>query len=353
MTNVENIWQYRDSQNISFGFIQEVVLAGKTVGTTHSDSGLGSIVETYLTLPDHVDDFYAEFGGNVPSDALANVLTNAIGHLISVNRLTPNITLHKEVILRQTEYDGFDLKKTKPVLWKQILEKAKDWWEFVVDNLGQGKEVVTVKDLAISKRVADYTLAHPTSKHFFIPLEGRDFYYQQAIFFEHNSVPCKALVDVIIVSHAKRKVVVSVIKPVFDIGNDSIAFLIKKNQYALQLSFYEVAVQSFLKDIGAGGYEIETNWLFLSKDIRENGAYFDARIWPCTNNMKEWARYGGTITGTRSYELEALSITGSQEVMGWEEGLHIYKDAHKKGFQIYKRPDKIITKSLAENLFFT
>jgi hypothetical protein len=352
----EDIWNYRDSGAISQSFLKDVVMKGKKVGTSHSDRGLGSIIDTYLTMPDHVDDFYADFGGNVPTEKLGEILISAIEHLFENRRLTPNLELHKETVLRQAEWAQFDMNKLPNTKWKSILEKAKHWWEFQVDNMGLGKEVVTTKDIGIGAKIAEFTLAHPVSRPFFTHLDGRDYYYQKAIYFEYLGVQCKALLDILIVSHVKRKVVITDLKSIFEATEKTIAWQIKENSYPNQLSFYEVAVESILEELGAVGYEVDCNWLFVPKDIREQGAYFTPVVWPCTSSMRHWARYGGAIMGSRTYLMENCdnrSIEPVIQVMGWEDALSLYKDCMASGAQVFKKKEKAILPQDADRLYFS
>ena len=351
---VADIWAYKDSPAISRSFLKEVVMAGKSTSTQDTDRGLGSIVDTCLTMPDHADDFFAAFKGNAPTPTLSKVLVNAMEHLLEKRRLTADITYHKDTVLRQTELDDFDQKKKPETRWASIVEKARDWWLFNVDQLGQGREVITAEDLSLGIRIADMAREHPVSRMFFTHLEGRDYYYQKAIYFEYLGVKCKALLDILIVSHVRRKLVITDIKTIFEATQEQIAFQIKKFQYPIQPSFYEVAAESILEELGAVGYEIETNFLFIPKNIRDGGIYFKPVIWPCTTAMKHWARYGGKIMGSRTYAMEEYpSQFGIQEVMGWEEGLMLYKDCMATGARTYRKKEKPISPYDADKLYFT
>ena len=349
---IEEILEYRDSDAVSQSFLKDVVMRGKPARTKHKESVTGDIVDMYLTLPNEVEDFYTTYSGGVPSPRLTEILTATMEWLYGKGSLTPNIRDHRGAILKIAADDQFDMNKSDAVKFKQIEEKAKEWWEFMVT--AGGKNVVSEKDRSFGAEIARYAENHPVSGPWFHDVPDRDFYFQVPTYFYHNGVECKILPDISVVSHLKKKLIIVDIKTVFASDHSTIAHQIKKYDYPNQLSYYGVGMETQLEALGAVGYAIETYWLFIPKDIRDEGKYFTPVLWPCTEEMKHWARFGGLYKSGNEYISGNHYMESKKHIMGWEQALEIYRNAKEKNLSSYSvQANKTITPNDANQLFFT
>jgi hypothetical protein len=277
---------------------------------------------------------------------------SAMEYLLGKDELGPDIRRYRGLILKIAAENKFDMNKSDATKFKQIEDKAKDWWQFVVESWG--KNVITEKERSFGAQIAELAKIHRVSAPFFNDAQGRDFYYQVARYFTHQGVECKMLADILIVSHIKRTIYIVDIKTIFLANAYNISSHIKQYNYPDQLSFYEVGVGYDMEALGAVGYKIETLWLFIPKDIREEGRYFSPVLWPCTEEMKVWSRHGGVYKSGNVYKTKGHFMESEKEVKGWEQGLDLYRKALETRSPIFEIHSKEpVTNKQANQLFFT
>jgi hypothetical protein len=350
-STIEQVDEYRNSPALSQSYIRDVILKGKPLKTKFKESITGDVVDMYLTMPDAVEDFYTVYEGPVPSAKLMEILVSAMEYLLGKGELGPDISKYRGLILKIANENAFDMAKTDAVKFSQILTKAGAWWQFVTES--SGKNVITEKERSFGAQIAKLAEGHRVSGMFFQDAPGRDFYYQKPIYFQVNGVECKALLDLLVVSHVKKVVMDVEIKTIFMSTSETIASQIKQYNYPDQLSFYREAIKSILKEVGAEGYAIESKWLFIPKDIREEGKYFNPVVWPFTEEMDMWARYGGTLSSGSVYKTKGYYMESKRTVKGWEEGIQIYKNVMVTGAKTFALPPKAMTDEDANQLYFT
>lgn len=357
-SSLDDILQYRDNPRVSQSYLKDVVLRGKRRAMKYLDQVTGDVVDIALTVPEFLDDLYCSFDGKIPSDRLMEILTDTMEYLIGKDRITANIADHRQIIMKIAKDEGFDSNKSEAVLWESIKEKASAWWQFTIQNLG--KSVVTNKDLMMAHTIAEYAQSHPNTRGFLaIDLPGRVIYNQLYLPFTAEGVDCKVLIDRLIVSPEKRKVVIVEIKTIFSTNLQDISLQIKKFKYHWQTTFQYIAVSQNLKNIGAvddaGEYEIEAYWVFIPKDIRDNGAYFVPVVWPCTVEMMDLAYFGGKKTSDTYFLNKTGKIISPQvSIMGIKDALIIYKNAVDQGLKDYKVRETLkVDTNKANELFFT
>lgn len=322
---LEELREYKDSKALNSHYLTDVVMKGKSLGYTGNSSTIGDLVDIYLTLPDLVSEIFTVFTGTAPSEKVIDFLTDAMVYLAERKSLTAVMKDHEEVILKQAGFAGFDQKKKPEVLFANLLAKAQDWWRFTVEAIG--KTVVLERDRSFAAEIEKATKRHDATSVYFPDYEipGRDLYYQKPIYFEipvddFKCVECKALPDLVIVSHTKRKIIHKEIKTVFDCTNEIILEQLKKYSYVDQVSFYEEALRSEYATLIAAGYEIESEILFISKNLNA----FRPVFVPMTKDMLDWSKYGGAIEG-RHYNFDNHTMRTLKDVKGWLHYVKVYK----------------------------
>ncbi len=349
---IQEVHDYRLSSAVSQSYLRDIVMKGKPIKAKFRESVTGDVVDMYLTLPDEVEDFYTTYEDTVPSDKLSDILTKTMEYLLEKGDLTPDIRRYRGLILKIASEEKFDMNKSDATKFKQIEEKAGKWWEFVTESWG--KNVITEKERSFGAQIAELTMRHKVSAAFFQDATGRDFYYQVARYFTHNGVECKMLPDILIVSHVKNTIYIVDIKTIFLANTFNISQHIKQYNYPDQLSFYENGIQYDLKSLGAEGYKIETLWLFIPKDIRDEGKYFNPILWPCTEEMKTWSRWGGIYKSGNVYKTKGHFMESEKEVKGWEHGIEMYRKAVESKSSIFGiHSSEPITNKQSNQLYFT
>jgi len=341
---------YRNSTAINQDFLKNVVLKGKSTSVPQTSRITGDVVDRYLTMPNEVDDYFCVFDGKNPSVPLTKVLVGCMEYLVEVGKLTPDIKNHKRYVIKQTEFDDFDMTKTEETRFDSIVKKAEDWWRFVVEN--PGKEVIPEKERSFGAEIAKKAEQHPVIGAYFPHEEvaGRDFYFQLPIYFEHEGVDCKCLPDEVIVSHTLKKIIVVDIKTIYETVRSVIFQQIKQYGYAFQLAFYKAGVAYKFAKLIQDGYKIECLWLFISKNLNN----FNPEAIPCTANMIEWETHGGSIDSGRTYNNINFTLEAQYEHRGLKTALSIYKEALEKKSKTFNiQATRSLTAGDSEQLFFT
>lgn len=343
---------YRDNPAISQSFLKDVVLNGKAIGTDHRSSIVGDIVDAYLTIHNEVDSAFTVYTGPIPSDKLTAILEESIAALLRKNRLTDNISDHKNLIMKIADDHGFDSAKKRETRWESIMGKASDWWTFMVT--AAGKQVITERDRSFGDEIAKRVLNCQETGIYFHPFPGRDFYYQIPIFFEYKGVHCKAMPDIVVVSHAKKTIYDVEIKTIFQSTYQIISRQIKEFGYTDQLSFYREALTQKFADLISKGYKIESKWMFIPKDIRYSQFY--PVIWPCSHEMMDWAKWGGHIETEKSYLMRKGGSSVKRilrPVYGWDFAIDCYNQTIENGWEYFNIQAHLNpSEELSESFFF-
>lgn len=352
----QDLLEWRLAEGVTSDYLLDVVAKGKPVDSSYVETIAGSVLKSCLLMPEQINDLYAPYSGQIPTQKMAEVLEHAIVYLIGKGRLTHDIMQHKDVILNQCNFQDYDQYKKPDTLWKSIVEKSEKWWEFTVDCLGQQKIVVSPEEISLADRAAEMAKESKVSRPYIVPLEGRDYHFSKPVLFEHSGVECKTVLDIVIVAPARKKVVLVSVKTPFDTDTDSLAIQIKKGHYATKMSFDHAALESITEEIGATGFTTECCFLFVPKNVKGGQEAFMPVVWPCTENMLYWAKYGGQVYGSRTYKF-AGENTGSHyavaEHKGWADLLQWYQYCKVEKRHTFKTRTRLLTKEQADSLFFS
>ncbi len=158
---------------------------------------------------------------------------------------------------------------------KKLLIAGETYFEDL--KAGSGKEILTTVQADTIKRICDSLRTHFRTKKYFdrslqAELEHIDFYYQLPIFFEHEGVECKALMDLVAVHRDPETLRITEIEPI-DLKTMSGAVMafpsqLRLRRYDIQAAWYVLALSKHF-DVQ---YEVISKFKFVVESSTSVGS---------------------------------------------------------------------------------
>lgn len=298
--------EYKNTRYVNSS-VMKAVLQGKNVHRSDAMNDAlneSSLVDTYLTVPDLVDDLFTVFNGEMPTEKVRQVVELAFSFRAGSERITD----HKDVLLRAARELEFDRNKTDDTLATSICDKAGVYWAFLYENVGTGKQVVDEKTRSFAYEIAQKVLRDSVTGKYFAEWPGVASYSQRFLYGDIEGHPVKSSFDLLFV--AKKKVTIVEIKTMYQLSLPLFFEQAKAHWYPGQVSYQrEVARQNFPSK------EVEVRWMLIGKDITGNAQVNIVRVPDVLMDMYEHGQHSRGITGWREifpFALEALeSRTGA------------------------------------------
>lgn len=209
MTNLERVHNYYDDPAISQSKIKELLGYGKPSAAAMV---LGSLVDSIVTMPEHVDDLYAF--GEVPDKYSATF--KMVEYMVNNDM---DIAYDKDIL---AVHELFNHQSNWKAETKIAKFRANEYLFYFMLNT-KGKKVVSIEDKMQADSIANQLLDH-------IP-EGSRF--QVDVYDQLFGVKCKGLIDVFAPDDTIYDIKV-LSSPVKDIK-----YMLKKMRTDMQLSFYK------------------------------------------------------------------------------------------------------------------
>lgn len=202
---------------------------------------LGSAVDCMLTSTDFLEEFHVSNVENRPSDTIINILNSVFNTTILLNRSRILKEL-QDLILAAC--DNFEYCKN----WKdetrinKILENYQYWNDLVAS---EGKKVLSAEEYLTVRNIVASLKNHKFTKEYFRKAGSElEIVYQLPIFFNHKTLDCKALLDMVIFNHSDKT-----IQPI-DIKTTSGRTIhfptsFRKYRYDIQAAWYTLALEYY------------------------------------------------------------------------------------------------------------
>lgn len=178
--------------------------------------------------------------------------------------------------------------------------------------------------------------------------EDVDIYYQYPIYFEIDEIPCKALLDILIVDHKTKRIYPIDVKT---IGDNVLNFpkSVRRRRYDIQASFYTEAVKSLSQ---YADYVVE-NFMFIVESTKSVG---NPILFKCTDEILEIGRWGRPLSIFEIKNIEPTTLVDAygdlypvkvHRIEGFMNLLELYKWHSENTFE----KEKIVSLNKGELMF--
>jgi len=274
---------------------------------------IGKAIDCWLTTP---EEFYNEFYG-IKTEKPSGLMG------LFIDKLPANLTLDSDSSSYEEAYtaSGFKLSLKTVInnLWS--VDKNKEYYLQKANALG--KTVLSSTDMNVVLRSCAQLLSSlPTQRYFNNNDPNVEIYYQVPIYFTRNKVPCKALLDGILINNLEKTI------QVFDLKSTSrrvisFPFVVKRFGYHYQGSFYWYACNKLFEN---------TEFAFTDNEELQNNLsrYKGYKILPTTFIVTSTERDEKALCFSMSIDEIEICLTGksadaSVDFLSIDEMLEMYK----------------------------
>lgn len=293
---------------------------------------IGNGVDAKLTTLDFDAEFYVpDSTVHKPTESILNV----IHYLYHLNKGVLFKDLSDDTIIKACEDQKYQSTYKNDTKVSKISEYS-DYYDLLI----KANERVILSDEQFKKidRIVSDLKDNPATSYYLNDNqfdENVDTYYQLPIYFEWNGVPCKALLDKLIVNHYEKKVTICDIK---SMGAPVITFPKSADRfgYYFQAGWYSQAVNAWLVKKGLVDYTFDNFKFIVSSTANVQSAVFSL----------DWTSIDLVINGYHTNEYTCESIDGkskiSKKIRGYSclDALNAYyndEDGAVPGTTILKR----------------
>lgn len=221
---------------------------------------------------------------------------------------------------------------------KLIKENGQTYWADLYS--AEGKQILSEGETFIIDAIYMSLTTHKHTASLFKDSANVDIVYQLPCYWSYKDVDCKALLDMVIVNHTQKRIMPTDLKT---FRNYILKFFVelKRRRYDLQGSYYSFALantkaalsQLIGKDVS--GYQI-ANFAFITESTLRPGTPL---IYVLNDELMIQGRNGDT----------------EENIMGWEQGIDIYKAWNAVDFSIERKLEKssgviLLNKNFEPNL---
>lgn len=284
---------------------------------------LGNAVDCKITTPHLYDDLYYESTlENKPSEGIKNIIYEVYQAIEDKSNITL-IQDYRELILEQYELQAFQARQLPETKFSKACEAFEYFEELKNSN---GKQLLSVEESALINQIVISIKTNPDIAHYFQEEKGTEILYQVFIKFDYLDVPCKALLDMVIINHNDKTIQPIDIKTLSDYTLNFLKSL-RRRRYDIQAASYTKALETFK-------YE---------KDL------VDYTILPFKFIVESTVRPGTPLVFTMSQSLLNTGLVGTSEktvcdefnnplikipeVLGFFDLINLYKYYLEHGFE--------------------
>ena len=315
LTTLKN---YRDTPFVSQSLLKRVLTNNTKEFKETIPLLLGSYLDCLLTSPSLIEEMFVDDLDKRPSDNIQKFFSSLLGMLTEIIDVSEikELSEYREEIIQIARQNGYQPKWSDDALWNSI-EKESYYWDFLIKS--NGKSLVTKEEKNLCSLVCSYTLNHYLTGKYFITQPDVDKFYQKDLYWNVENIPCKGLLDLLIIEHSVKKIYIVDIKSTSVNSIQEWFRICRQKNYPFQMSFYREGVNQNYKELLDSGYTIECRWMVLplNKDT------FKPWIIPCTDKLLSVGKYG------YKKSQEVLTLDGRETIEnfypGWVDALSQYK----------------------------
>jgi len=241
-----------------------------------------------LTSPDLADKLFMQDLTKRPSEAIRGFLINTFEVLCEVDsvEMIGELADYKELILNTARQAGYQNNQKDETLTNALLREGEEYWKFLTES--KGRTIITSEEMRLSKTIARLAMSHPLTGKYFIDQPNVDKYYQLPLYWMYEDLPCKGLVDILIVEHETKTIYLTDIKSTGVYNIDEWVRICRTKNYPMQMSWYKLGVERNFQDLIEQGYKIECRWIVIPM----NEFSFKPWVIPCTQTLLNMGMYG-------------------------------------------------------------
>lgn len=265
---------------------------------------------------------------NKPGDGAMEVIKRTFQKVLSkypVGTIVEDMMYYKQELYDAINDAEYAMNRFKPIeedTRSASIAKSSvniDYWKDLIS--ANGKQVLSEYEVSVINTIVHNIKNHPHTAHLFIDSIKKDIVYQFPMFWKFQGIPCKGLIDMIIINHEAKKIMPIDIKT---IGDFVLQFnkTVKKRRYDLQGSFYSYGLLQCLVqlndllDVDVRNYTI-SNFAFIVESTTSPGT---PMIFPLSDNI-----------------LNVGKIGEGRWLLGWTQALSTYNQWSQVGFDLNKR----------------
>lgn len=227
---------------------------------------------------------------------------------------------HKYYNDRRKEKWEDDTRYTQLLSVKTGSTKENTYWQDLIE--AGDRQILSDMQNSITSTIINSWFTHPNTARFFTDGPNVDIIYQFPVFFTYKGVKCRGLIDHIYIDHTNKFIFVLDEKTIGDyITRFNVSMY--KRRYDIQGSFYsygfthEDNLQRLCDLIGksTNGYKI-ISFAFIVESTKKPGTPL---IFPLNDKLIEQGQFGD-----------------GADLLGWDQGIQIYKEWQENEFDINK-----------------
>lgn len=202
---------------------------------------LGSAVDCMLTSTDFLEEFHVSSLENKPSDNIINIINSVFSMAIQKGDDREFTNFKSEILEACNNFEYYTNLKDETRINK-ILQNYQYWYDLV---LSEGKKILSAEEYLTIRNIVESIKNHKFTKEYFRKAGSElEIVYQLPIFFNHKTLDCKALLDMVIFNHSDKT-----IQPI-DIKTTSgrtvhFPTSFRKYRYDFQAAWYTLALEYY------------------------------------------------------------------------------------------------------------
>ena len=203
----------------------------------------GSAVDVWITQGKaNYDKQYYESGGKKPSDSIMSMVRMVFDSLLNANQEVPGehlIDVNSGYIVAALDYHKYQSRWKPETRINKVVEEGALYFEELKES--HGKTILSAEESNVVWKIVMSLQTHKYTERFFKDDKNMDIFYQVPIYFMTSDVPCKALLDMVIVNHTEKKVFPIDIKTLGGFTSE-FPWSVKSRGYNFQAAFYTEAL---------------------------------------------------------------------------------------------------------------
>lgn len=202
---------------------------------------LGSAIDCMLTSTDFLEEFHVSSLENKPSDNVRNIINSVFSMAIQKGNDREFTNFKSEILEACNNFEYYPNWKDETRVNK-ILENYQYWNDLI---LSEGKKVLSAEEYLTVRNIVASIKNHKFTREYFRKAGSElEIVYQLPIFFNHKTLDCKALLDMVIFNHSDKT-----IQPI-DIKTTSRRTVhfptsFRKYRYDIQAAWYTLALEYY------------------------------------------------------------------------------------------------------------
>lgn len=249
--NPEEVLDYFADGSVNQSYLKQLIkgvehLEKKEEVLYYEEKGhflFGSAVDVWITQGKaNFDAQYYESEGKKPSDTIMSIVKMVFDSLLNANQEIPEAHLtdvNSGYITAALDFHKYQSRWKPETRINKIIEEGALYFEELKES--HGKTILSKEQSNVVHKIVMSLQSHKYTERFFKDDENIDIFYQVPIYFMTSDIPCKALLDMVIVNKTEKKVFPIDIKTLGGFTSEFPWSVISRG-YNFQAAFYTEAL---------------------------------------------------------------------------------------------------------------